>query len=67
MTLRTATLPQALVLAKRGAYVVLDDVHKPGYRSYVRRLVSASSAWSIDVRAVTRDPIGRYSLLIRRY
>jgi predicted O-methyltransferase YrrM len=67
MTLRTATLPQALVLARRGAYVVLDDVHKPGYRAYVRRLVSASSAWSIDIRAVTRDPIGRYSMLIRRY
>jgi predicted O-methyltransferase YrrM len=67
MTLRSATLPQALVLARRGAYVVLDDVHKPGYRAYARQLVSASSAWSIDIRAVTRDAIGRYSLLIRRY
>jgi len=67
MTLRSATLPQALVLARRGAYVVLDDVHKPGYRAYARQLVSASSAWSIDIRAVTRDSIGRYSLLIRRY
>jgi predicted O-methyltransferase YrrM len=67
MTLRSATLPQALVLARRGAYVVLDDVHKAGYRAYARQLVSASSAWSIDVRAVTRDSIGRYSLLIRRY
>ena len=67
MTLRTAALPQALVLARRGAYVVLDDVHKSGYRAYAHRVVSASSAWSIDIRAVTRDPIGRYSMLIRRY
>ena len=29
--------------------------------------MSASSAWSIDTRAVTRDAIGRYSLLVRRY
>jgi predicted O-methyltransferase YrrM len=67
MTLRTAALPQALVLARRGAYVVLDDVHKRGYRAYAHRVVSASSAWSIDIRAITKDSIGRYSLLIRRY
>ena len=67
MTLRTAALPDVLALASPGAYVVLDDVHKRGYRALVRRVVSASSEWSIDVRAVTRDPLGRYALLIRRY
>jgi predicted O-methyltransferase YrrM len=67
MTLRTAALPQVLVLAKAGAYVLLDDVHKGGYRAYAHRVVRASSAWSIDVRALTRDSNGRYALLIRRY
>ncbi len=46
---------------------MLDDVHKRGYRAFVRRVVAASSAWRIDIRAVTRDRLGRYAMLIRRY
>ena len=67
MTLRTAALSDALLLAGPGGYVVLDDVHKRGYRALVRRVVAASSAWRIDIRAVTRDRLGRYAMLIRRY
>ena len=67
MTLRTASLSDALLLAGPGGYVVLDDVHKRGYRAFARRVVAASSAWRIDIRAVTRDRLGRYAMLIRRY
>jgi glycine/D-amino acid oxidase-like deaminating enzyme len=66
MTLRVATLSQALLLASRGGDVILDDVHKPGYGAHARRIAAASALWWLDMRRVTEDELGRYSMLVHR-
>jgi hypothetical protein len=67
MAIRVATLSQALLLTSHPGNLILDDVHKPGYGAHARRIVSASALWYLNLRQLTLDKSGRYSLLVHRF
>ncbi len=65
-SLRRDALPEILARTASGGWLVLDDVHHPGYERFVRRLLATLGldAWSL--RAYTRDRFGRYAQLVAR-
>jgi len=63
METRRRTLRQVLGFADAQGVVVLDDVDKPGYGTYARRLVKAAGLRGYSLKSYTLDWLGRYSML----
>lgn len=64
--LRGRVLPEVLELARPGAILIFDDAHMPRYRTRLRKVVSEAGLAAYNLRTITKDPIRRYSLLVRR-
>lgn len=63
MDTRARTLNQAISLARKGGYVILDDVHKDEYRRYATGELERANIQALSLKAFTRDPIFRYAWL----
>ena len=63
---RTATLPSALRLIGSDGIVVIDDMHKPWYRPYARRVVREAGLRYVSSRKLTIDNFGRYAAVAVR-
>lgn len=64
MPVRTRTLEDAIALAHTGGLIVLDDIHKDEYRSYVKRVLKRLKLPFYSLRAFTKDRYGRYCYLV---
>ena len=58
---RQSTLKK--VLSMCGGFVVLDDIHKLGYKNYATSILKSSGYRYFSLRKYTLDKYGRYSLL----
>ncbi len=64
MEVRTATLKKVLTLARPAGIIILDDMHKAEYASYVKQVLHASKCKSYNLIPYTRDKYGRFSILV---
>lgn len=64
MDVRRRTLPRAMTQARPGGLLMLDDIHKPLYGSFARRLVQAAGGRSYSLRWLTLDSMSRYAMLV---
>jgi predicted O-methyltransferase YrrM len=58
---RLEALPTALLVGRKGALVILDDLHVAGYRSAVERALDEAGLTPYDVSRFTGDEFGRFS------
>jgi len=61
---RKKILKEVLALAHPGGMVVLDDVHKEHYGSFVKKVLNESNCNYDSLRFWTKDKLGRYSMLV---
>jgi len=67
MPVRQKELAQAFHFAKpETGIIVLDDVHKSGYRQHVKNLIDERGYEFVDLKEVTLDQYGRHAWLVRR-
>ena len=67
MPVRRKELAQAFHLAKpETGIIILDDVHKGGYREYAKSVIDERGYEMIDLRDLTLDQYGRHSWLVRK-
>ena len=67
MPVRHNYLVQAFYFAKPGTgIIVLDDVHKKGYREYAKSIIDERDYEFVDLRDITLDQYGRHAWLVRR-
>ena len=65
LPVRKKLLPQVLPLCRPGGAIVLDDMHVPDYRSYVKRILNDSAIRSFSLRKFTKGRRRlRYALLV---
>ncbi|MDO8672183.1 MAG: hypothetical protein Q7O66_12260 [Dehalococcoidia bacterium] len=64
MEVRTATLKKVLTLARPAGTIILDDMQKADYASYVKQVLHASNCRNHNLIPYTRDKYGRYSILV---
>ena len=66
MDTRLRTLHEAIGLARPGAVVVLDDMHKPDYRRQALEQLDARGQHPYSMKLLTRDSLTRYAYLMVR-
>jgi len=65
MDVRGETLVRAIASTQPDGILVLDDVHKQSYASYVTQTVNKIGAQCYSLRSITRDSISRYAMLVK--
>jgi hypothetical protein len=64
MSTRQSSLATILSKLNTGGYIMLDDVHKQGYRKNIAHL--AKDLKQIDIADISRDKFGRYAYLYQK-
>jgi predicted O-methyltransferase YrrM len=66
MGTRGRELTTVLAEAKKGALIVLDDLHYRAYRELVEKVVSELHFVAYDFEELTRDEYGRFAWVVER-
>jgi predicted O-methyltransferase YrrM len=61
---RKKVFREVLKLVSSNGLIVLDDIHNPAYRPYVKRVVNESNFNYYSLKNFTKDKFGRFSLLV---
>lgn len=64
MRVREDSLKEVLLRGHSGSVILLDDMHKDGYRSYVQQMLNGLNLDYFNLRYFTGDRYGRYSVLL---
>jgi predicted O-methyltransferase YrrM len=63
LELRVKLLPEVLKCCRAGGLMVIDDMHVPGYRRAIRRILDRAGTPNFSLRAFTRKRL-RYAYLV---
>lgn len=64
MDMRKEMLKDVLDRARPGGAVVLDDIHKRDYKSYINKVLIKSNLQCCTLEPFTKDRFGRYAMLV---
>jgi len=64
MDFRAQTLERVLQLTRPGGVVILDDMHKPEYRTFALQTLEQKGLEHYSLRALTHDNLTRYAYLV---
>ena len=63
---RKATLEDVVSLIHPAGIIILDDLHKKPYASYVKQVLEKHNLIHYNLKSYTQDKFGRYSMLVMR-
>ena len=64
MEIRKRTFEKVLTLARAQGFIVLDDVHKEHYMSYVEHFLRSYALRYYSLKPLTKDDLGRFAGLV---